>query len=75
MIDLNKRRAKNQEIQVLQYLKEHDGITPLQATLVLKRMRLSEIIRRLKLEGNNITTVIVSENGVRFARYVLEKAK
>lgn len=63
----------SQPEMVAEYLKNHKVIKVWYAITVMRITRLSEIIRRLRARGINIKTVIVEENGSRFAEYHLEE--
>ena len=67
---------RNQNERVLEYLKVHGSITPLEALNELGVMRLGARIWELRNEGHAITRVLetgMNRNGetVRYARYAL----
>lgn len=67
---------KTQSEQILEYMRTHGSITPMDAMLKLHCMRLGARIFDLKREGHNIRTKIESfksEDGhtSHFARYFL----
>ena len=63
-----------QNKQVLEYLKENTGITPIHALKHLNIMRLSARIYDLRNEGHNITTTNVRHAGKTFAYYRLQES-
>ena len=58
--------------KILDYMHEHDGITPLEALDCCGCFRLSARIKDLRDRGYIIRTEAVRKNGKAFARYVLE---
>ena len=71
------KKEKSQKSEVLKFMKTHKrGITSLQAIELFGATRLSDIIFRLRQEGYNIITeMVTAKNGyghtVTFARYRL----
>lgn len=63
-----------QNEQILAHLRKK-SITGLEAALKYQIMCLAERIRDLRRKGHNILTTTVEQNGKRFARYTLIKAK
>ena len=63
-----------QNEQILAHLRRKP-ITGLEAALKYHIMCLAERIRDLRNKGHNIITTTVEQNGKRFARYTLIKAK
>ena len=59
--------------KVLQYLKTHRSITPLQAFNLCKCLCLSSCIRDLKARGIPIRSRLQNEKGVQFSRHYLER--
>lgn len=57
--------------QILDYLQEKGSITPLEALLEIGCMRLSARILDLRKLGWNIRTITTTQNGKKFARYIL----
>ena len=58
--------------QILEHLKEHGNISPLEALKLYGCMRLAPRICDLRKKGYIIRTYIIKKNGKRFARYVYE---
>lgn len=57
---------------ILDYIKKHGGITPLEAMQYLNIMRLASRIHDLKKLGVNIEgEMVTANNGKRFMRYRL----
>ena len=71
------KKTKSQKSEVLKFMKTHKrGITSLQAIELFGATRLSDIIFRLRQEGYNIITEMVTAKNryghtVTFARYRL----
>lgn len=68
-----------QKEMILEYLRTHDGITPLQALELFGCMRLGARIADLKAEGHKIETTMISvrkEDGraKQYACYHLEES-
>lgn len=64
---------KGKTAQILEHLQKYGSITPLEAMLKYKSMRLSGVIYRLKHEdGHPISTVMETDpdSGAQYARYV-----
>ena len=59
--------------KVLQYLKTHRSITPLQAFNLCKCLCLSSCIRDLKARGIPIRSRLQNEKGVQFSRHYLDR--
>lgn len=57
---------------ILRHLKRGERVSPLDALKFCGSLRLGARIAELKSAGYNITTIMVTENGKRFARYRLE---
>ena len=69
---------KGKTKQILNHLQRYGSITPLEAMLKYKSMRLSGVIYRLKHEdGYPITTVLETdpESGAQYARYIWKGKK
>jgi hypothetical protein len=62
------------ESKVLEYLRQNEYLTTLEAVLKLKILHLGDVIYRLKRYGNNIDKMLVFENGKRYAKYYLIKS-
>lgn len=67
----------NKTLAVLGHMKEHDGITQLEATELFGATRLSAIIFNLRKKGYDIETVTVGMrdkygHAVNYAQYVLK---
>lgn len=67
-------KIASQPEMVAEYLKKHKVIKVWYAITVMRITRLSEIIRRLRARWMNIKTVIIEENGSRFAEYHMEES-
>lgn len=63
-----------QNEQILAHLRKK-SITAFEAAVCYQIMCLAERIRDLRRKGHNILTTNVEQNGKRFARYSLIKAK
>lgn len=64
----------SQEIQVLNYMKKHNGITALEALEHCGCFRLAARIYRLREQGHSIeSTRVELKNGSVIARYFLRK--
>ena len=59
-----------QKQQVLNHLKCHGSITPLEALQQYGCFRLAVIINRLRNEGHPIDTDLMTSTNNKFARYV-----
>ena len=57
--------------KILKYMKVHGSITPLEALSSCGCMRLAARISDLKKAGFDIKTVLVTDSGNRYAKYVL----
>lgn len=67
-------RPPTQEQRVLDLLRERGpaGLTPLQALEYAQCMRLAAVVFRLKAEGHEIATeMVTTDSGKHVARYVL----
>lgn len=62
-----------QSEMILEYLKKHGSITPLEALEECGSMRLSARIKELRDGGHNIVTVNVQNGRTIYARYVLKE--
>lgn len=62
---------KSQEQQILSWLKRGRGLTPIQALEKFGCFRLGSRIHDLRMQGWDILTEMVTQNGKRFARYKL----
>lgn len=75
---MNKLTAPNQVLSqkeaILAHLKEHGNITPLDCLRRYGCFRLGARILELRQEGFNIETVMIGEDGKRYAKYVLQVA-
>lgn len=63
----------SQEIKIFDYMRKVGGITPLTALKKFGCFRLGARIHDLRRCGFDIKTLIVEENGKRYAKYVLGK--
>lgn len=63
---------ESQKLKILEYMKEHGAITPMEALSEFGCFRLSARIHDLRAMGYSINTVQVVSNGKWFARYYLE---
>lgn len=61
----------SQKLQVLNHIKKHGSITPMQAFSKYQITCLAERIRDARDSGHKIATEYVKKNGKRFARYRL----
>lgn len=69
-----KKKRLTQEDRVLQYLREHDGMTTMNAVNVLKIMNPQQRILNLRESGYNIVTEWeVSPSGARYGIYRLKE--
>lgn len=64
----------NKTDAVFAHLKKRP-ITSWEAITLYKATRLADIIFRLRCQGHNISTVMVDNNGIKFARYFLKASK
>ena len=63
-----------QKEQLLNYLKKHNSITPLEALSELGIYRLSARIHDLRSDGIGITTLrMETGNNKNYAKYILDK--
>ena len=62
---------KSQNEKVLNHIRKHGSITPLQALSRYGCFRLAARISNLRDAGNRIKTVMVTKNGKTFAKYTL----
>ncbi len=62
-----------QKQMILNHMKEHGAITPLEALQRYGCFRLGARIADLKADGVQIQTEMVKENGKRFARYGIKQ--
>ena len=70
----NRKKRATQEDRVLQYLREHDGMTTMNAVNVLKIMNPQQRILNLRERGYNIVTEWeISPNGARYGIYRLQE--
>jgi len=63
--------TNSQEKQILNYLQSGKSITQMEALNLFDCMRLSARVHRLNKRGHNIKTLMIEENGKRFAKYYL----
>lgn len=69
-----RKKRLTQEDRVLQYLREHDGMTTMKAVNVLKIMNPQQRILNLRERGYNIVTEWeVSPSGARYGIYRLKE--
>lgn len=69
-----RKKRLTQEDRVLQYLREHDGMTTMNAVNVLKIMNPQQRILNLRERGYNIVTEWeVSPSGARYGIYRLKE--
>jgi len=62
----------NQSDTILNYLKKHESISPVEALTVVGCFRLAARINDLRKQGHNIETKLKKDmNGRRYARYEL----
>ena len=70
----NRKKRATQEDRVLQYLREHGGMTTMDAVRVLYIMNPQQRIRNLRESGYNIVTEWeVSPTGARYGIYRLQE--
>jgi len=62
----------SQKEKILNHIKVHGSITPIEALNNGMGMRLAARISELKADGHNITTLAETLNGATFARYTIE---
>ena len=62
----------SQTLQILEYMKAHGSITPLEALENIGCFRLGARIWELKDMGFPVAGTMVSENGKRFKRYYMK---
>ena len=62
-----------QKYLILKHIQDHGSITPLEALNCYGCFRLGARCWDLRHDGHNIQTVMITENGKRFAKYVLAK--
>ena len=70
----------NKTIAVLQHMREHEGITQLEATELYGATRLSSIVFNLRKRGHDIETVTMGTtdrygHAINYAKYVLRESK
>ena len=65
----------SQNTEILNYLKEHGDITPMQALAHCGCFRLAARIGELRDAGWMIDTEMVESNGKRFGKYVLKSKR
>lgn len=65
----------SQTKEILKHLQDHGSITAMESLKKQKCFRLSARILNLRLEGHQITTVMIDKNGKRYAKYVLQGAR
>ncbi len=69
-----RKKRVTQEDRVLKYLREHDGMTTMNAVNVLKIMNPQQRILNLRERGYNIVTEWeISPNGARYGIYRLQE--
>lgn len=66
------KSTTSQKKSILEWLKTHEGITPLEALDEIGCFRLGGRICELRQEGWPIETEMVQQNGKRFAKYLLK---
>lgn len=73
-VNLNETSSASQKRRILEYLKEGNGITSLDALRLFDCLRLASRINDLRNDGWDIKTEMVTDNrsGKRYARYTLE---
>lgn len=71
---LEPKLVTSQKELILQHLKEHGSITPLECLKRYQCFRLGARILELRREGFRIDTVMIGEDGKRYAKYVLQGA-
>lgn len=64
---------KSQKEMVLEYLKTHRGITPLEALDMFGCFRLAAVICELRKDGYDIETEMVTRNEKTYANYKLNE--
>lgn len=70
----NRKKRPSQEDRVLKYLREHDGMTTMNAVEVLKIMNPQQRILNLRERGYDIVTEWkVSPSGARYGIYRLKE--
>ena len=65
-------QKETQRKQILDYMKEHDSITPMEALNLFGCFRLGARIWELRKSGYIIETVRRKKNGKQFAEYYLK---
>lgn len=63
---------KSQSQQILAYLKKGKSLTAIEALDKFGCFRLAARINDLKHQGHNIKSIMVSKDGKRFAKYIME---
>jgi len=63
--------SQTQNVQILNYLKDGNSITPLEALQKFNCFRLSARIFNLREDGYNIHTNNITENNKTYAEYTL----
>lgn len=66
-------REKSQRTQILQYMKTHKSITPIEALNLCGCFRLAAVIWRLREDGYDIETNMVGEGHKKYAEYKLKE--
>lgn len=64
-------RENSQRTQILQYMKTHKSITPIEALNLCGCFRLAAVIWRLREDGYDIETHMVGEGQKQYAEYRL----
>lgn len=66
-------KKDSQKTMVLRYLSQGYELTPLEALVKFRCMRLAAVVFFLKEDGHDIVTEIKHRNGKRFASYRLNQ--
>ena len=64
-----------QKAQILEHIRTYGSITPLEALNQYGCFRLGARCWDLRHDGYDIETVMISENGKRFAKYVMAEKR
>lgn len=62
---------KSQNKQILEYLKNGNSITPIEALNLFGSFRLGARIKNLRDDGHNIITELVKDGNKKYAKYSL----
>jgi hypothetical protein len=70
---MNQQKNSPQNEEVLRYMRQHGGITPVEALRKLGVFRLGARIFELKHQGYDIISTMVKSKGKRYSRYEFAK--